>query len=79
MQNWGAGPASSRHLPKSDEKRLETRGTLIHRLLEILPALAPEHRPHAARLIASAFSGELGAQQRQDAVARALALLPVER
>src|SRR5208337_2330901 len=32
--------------------------------------------PHAARLIASAFSGELSAQQRQDAVAGALALLP---
>ncbi|MGO9472944.1 MAG: double-strand break repair helicase AddA [Rhodomicrobium sp.] len=76
MQNWGAGPASSRHLPESDRKTAQTRGTLIHRLLEILPALAPEHRPHAARLIASAFSGELGAQQRQDAVARALALLP---
>jgi ATP-dependent helicase/nuclease subunit A len=75
MQNWDAGVASSQHLTETDRKTAQSRGTLIHRLLEILPALAEEHRPHAARLIASAFSGELSAQQRQDAVAGALVLL----
>jgi len=75
MQNWGAGPASSQNLPEIDRKTAQIRGNLIHRLLEILPMLPPEHRPQAARLISSSFSSELGVQQREDAVAGALALL----
>jgi ATP-dependent helicase/nuclease subunit A len=56
----------------------QVRGTLIHRLLEMLPAFSEERRTQAARLIASAFSSELPAKLRDEACQDALVLLSGE-
>jgi ATP-dependent helicase/nuclease subunit A len=58
-----------------DRKSAQIRGTMIHRLLEILPALPSADRGKAARLVASAFSGDLTAADRKECVGFALGLL----
>jgi len=75
MQKAGTDPDADGHLQETGRKTAQARGILIHRLLEILPALPAEHRPRAARLIASAFSNELAPAHRDDAAAQVLALL----
>jgi ATP-dependent helicase/nuclease subunit A len=75
MELAGAGPAAFAQRPGTDRETAQTRGTLIHRLLEILPALPAEHRAKAAALIAASFSGELTAQHREEAAQHVLALL----
>ncbi len=66
-----AGPADA---AQASRAAAQARGTLIHRLLEVLPALAPEYRPKAAHLIASAFV-ELSAEQSREAAQSVLSLL----
>ena len=66
-----AGPADA---AQAGRAAAQARGTLIHRLLEVLPALAPEYRPKAAHLIASAFV-ELSAEQSREAAQSVLSLL----
>ena len=75
MELAGAGPAAFAQRPGTDRETAQTRGTLIHRLLEVLPALPAEHRAKAAALIAAAFSDELAARQREEAAQHVLALL----
>ncbi len=50
-------------------------GNLIHRLLEVLPALPPAERARAATVIATAFSRALPLRLREDAVEDALRVL----
>ncbi len=64
--------------PGRDRKMAQAEGVLIHRLLEVLPALAAADRPGAASVIARAFSGELSARERGAAVECVLALLSSE-
>ena len=71
----GAGPAAFAQRAGVDRETAQTRGTLIHRLLEVLPALPAEHRAKAAKLMAAAFASELSAQQREEAVLHVLSLL----
>ena len=66
--------AGRSHAGEASRAAAQARGTLIHRLLEVLPALAPEHRAKAAHLIASAFA-ELPAEQREEAAQSVLSLL----
>jgi ATP-dependent helicase/nuclease subunit A len=75
IQAHGSGDAASGAPGGTDRKLAQSRGTLIHRLLEVLPALSEEHWPLAARLTAQAFSSELSAQLREAACKDALALL----
>ncbi len=75
MELAGAGPAAFAQRPGTDRETAQTRGTLIHRLLEVLPALPAEHRAKAAALIAAAFADELAARQREEAAQHVLALL----
>ncbi len=70
--------ASAGHRSKRDRETAQALGSLIHRLIEILPALNAGHRAEGARLIASAFSGELSAPERQAATVGVLSLLPAE-
>ena len=42
MEAAGAGPSTFANLSEADRKTAQARGSLIHRLLEILPRLAPE-------------------------------------
>ncbi len=51
------------------------RGTLMHRLLERLPDIAPEDRASRARAWLEAQAGELGEATRAEMVDRALAVL----
>jgi ATP-dependent helicase/nuclease subunit A len=62
-------------LSATDRETARLRGTLVHRLLETLPALPSDGRAKAARVIASAFSATLPAKERDDAVRAVLALL----
>ncbi len=73
-EGWGEG--NSRTIAQ-DRETAQLRGTLIHRLLEILPALPRDRRDRAARAIASAFPA-LPAEETQDAIDAALALLSKE-
>ena len=75
MEAAGAGPATFAPMSEADRKTAQARGSLIHRLLEVLPALPPEHRVKAARLASAAFSGELAPQQREEAARHVLALI----
>ncbi len=68
----------SGQLPERDRKTAQARGTLTHRLLEILPALHSEHWASAARLISSAFIPALAANRREDAIADVLSLLSLD-
>ncbi len=58
-----------------ERKTAQARGSLIHRLLEVLPALPAEHRAKAAKLAAAAFAGELAPRQREEAARHVLALI----
>jgi ATP-dependent helicase/nuclease subunit A len=75
MELAGSGP--TQFAPRSGVERsvAQALGTLVHRLLEVLPALPAEHRPDAAQLIAAASEGELAAQQAESAAEHVLALL----
>lgn len=75
MEMLGAVRAPGTPHSGTDRETAQARGTLLHRLLEILPALSPEHRAGAAQLIASAFTAELSGQQRKDAIRDILSLL----
>jgi ATP-dependent helicase/nuclease subunit A len=75
IQQHGGGIGAFEEPAETDRKAARARGALIHRLLEVLPALSGEHWATAARLIASAFSEELSAQLREKACKDALALL----
>jgi ATP-dependent helicase/nuclease subunit A len=75
IQQHGSGNAAFEEPGGMKRKPAQARGTLIHRLLEVLPALPEEHWVLAARLIAAAFSSELHAQLREEACKDALALL----
>ena len=74
MELAGAGPATFARAG-TDRTTAQARGTLIHRLLEILPAMPAEYWAKAAGLIAAAFSDELAAHLRGDAAQHVLALL----
>ncbi len=74
VQMAGPGPALG-HAPEPDRRTAQSRGILIHRLLEILPALPAPHRQRGARLIASAYSVELAPKQREEAIEIVLKLL----
>jgi ATP-dependent helicase/nuclease subunit A len=78
IQRLGGGNVAFEEPRETDRKLAQARGTVIHRLLETLPALSNEHWPLAARLIASAFASDLPAQRREDACKDALALLSGE-
>ncbi len=69
------GPSTFTGAPQTDRETAQARGTLIHRLLEVLPALPEEHRAKAANLIAAAFSGELAPHLSEDAARHVLALI----
>ncbi len=75
MEAAGAGPAAFAQRPGTDRETAQARGTLIHRLLEVLPVLPGDFRAQAAKLVAAAFAGELTAQQREEAVRHALSLV----
>ena len=75
MEAAGAGPSTFAPPSEVDRKTAQARGSLVHRLLEVLPALPPEYRAKAARLAAAAFSGELAPQQREEAARHVLALI----
>ena len=51
------------------------RGRLVHRLLELLPELAPEHRPQAARHFLAGPAHGLGAAEQAEIAAQTLAVL----
>jgi ATP-dependent helicase/nuclease subunit A len=51
------------------------QGNLIHRLLEILPSLAPDYRASAAEIIASAFASDLSRGSLREAIGSAFAVL----
>jgi ATP-dependent helicase/nuclease subunit A len=78
IQLHGGADAAFEPPGGAGRKPAQAKGTLIHRLLETLPALSDEHWPLAARLIASAFSSELPARLREEACKDALALLSGE-
>jgi len=59
----------------SSRNQARTKGILLHRLLEVLPQLAALGRTSAATAIASAFSGELSARERELAIESASAAL----
>src|SRR3712207_4647641 len=59
--------------PYAPEARL--RGTLVHALLERLPALAPEHRESVARAYVTARAPRLAAELRDSVLANALKVL----
>jgi ATP-dependent helicase/nuclease subunit A len=75
IQRYGTGHEEFGLPARTDRKPAQARGILIHRLLEVLPALPKEHRTLAARLIASAFSIELPVQLREEVCKDAFALL----
>jgi len=59
--------------PYAPEARL--RGTLVHALLERLPALAPEHRETMARAYVHARAPRLPAEIRESVIANAVGVL----
>ena len=59
--------------PYAPEARL--RGTLVHALLERLPALSPEHRESMARAYVKARAPRLPLELRESVLANALAVL----
>jgi ATP-dependent helicase/nuclease subunit A len=59
----------------SSRNQARAKGILLHRLLEVLPQLAALERASAATAIASAFSGELSAREREFAIESALEAL----
>ncbi len=59
--------------PYAPEARL--RGTLVHALLERLPALAPEHRETMARAYVRARAPRLPAELRESVIANAVGVL----
>ncbi len=65
---------SRKSLPGLGRKTAQARGNLIHRLLEVLPALHPTKRESAASAVASAFSNILPRGERDEAVEYALRL-----
>ncbi len=75
MELAGAPPAAFAPRSGMERSAAQARGTLIHRLLEVLPALPAEHWAQAAGLIAAALGGELAAQQAQTTAQHVLALL----
>jgi ATP-dependent helicase/nuclease subunit A len=75
IQGYGTGHEEYERPDGTERKAAQARGTLIHRLLEVLPALSEEHWPAAATLIASAFLRETSARLREGACKDALALL----
>ena len=77
MQRAGFDAAAGQY-SQTDRETAQARGSLIHRLLEILPAIPAAHRATAAPLIASAFSAKLGERERQAAIAGVLSLLSGE-
>jgi ATP-dependent helicase/nuclease subunit A len=78
VQQHGSGNTAFEEPREMDRKLAQAWGTLIHRLLEVLPMLSEEHWAVAARLIAPAFSSELPAQLREEACKDALTLLSRE-
>jgi ATP-dependent helicase/nuclease subunit A len=56
----------------------QLRGTLIHRLLEVLPALPPASWRKAAEAISASFASSLDSRDRAGAIATAMALLSGE-
>ncbi len=78
MEAVKTGPVPFARASETDRAAAQARGTLIHRLLEVLPALPVEHRVKAAALVAAAFSGELDAPLREDAARHVLALVATE-
>jgi ATP-dependent helicase/nuclease subunit A len=60
------------YLPREDAR---AQGNLIHKLLEILPSLAPEHRASAAEIVASAFAHVISRAVRVEAIGSAFAIL----
>jgi ATP-dependent helicase/nuclease subunit A len=65
-QDMGEGPG---------RKAAQAKGSLIHKLLEVLPAFSREEQSRTAAAVAKAFSGILPPGQRREAVEEALALL----
>jgi ATP-dependent helicase/nuclease subunit A len=72
---FGAGATAAPAGAGVDRRSAQLRGTLIHRLLEILPALPEESRSRAAEAISSAFAADLAADERTGAIAAVFALL----
>ncbi len=62
----------------SPRNQARAEGILLHRLLEVLPQFAALARASAATAIASAFSGELSAREREFAIESAFAALSSE-
>jgi ATP-dependent helicase/nuclease subunit A len=62
----------------SGRNQARAKGILLHRLLEVLPQLAALEHANAATAIASAFSGELSAREREFAIESAFAALSSE-
>ncbi len=56
-------------------KQAQAKGIMVHRLLEVLPALAAHDRQAAANAIASAYKGEVSAGQAEAAIESVLALI----
>jgi ATP-dependent helicase/nuclease subunit A len=75
MELAGVSLAALAQQTGADRETAQARGTLIHRLLEVLPGLPAQYRTKAAGLIAATFSGELSTQHREDAARHVLALL----
>ncbi len=69
-------PVEAGHMPGSPPPEdARGQGNLIHKLLEILPSLAPDHRAAAAEIVASAFAGDISPNVRLEAIRAALAIL----
>jgi len=59
----------------SHDSEAAQRGTLMHRLLERLPDIAPEHRAARAQVWLQAQAGELAEATRAEMIAQAIAVL----
>ncbi len=59
----------------AQRRQAMARGVIMHRLLQSLPAIAPEHRGEAARRYLASKSHDLTAEDSDDLARKALALI----
>ncbi len=76
---WSASEVDAPgRISRIERKTAQSLGTLTHRLLEVLPALAANDRSKTAGIVASAYSDDLSPEQRQEAIERVLGILSNE-
>jgi ATP-dependent helicase/nuclease subunit A len=79
----GAGEDAPIHAPQvrsgEERKKALLRGTIVHRLLQSLPDIAPERRAEAGRLVLARRSNDFSADERDEMLRGVLTLIAQPR